>query len=325
MSFFAVFPGQGSQYVGMGKELYENFAWIGQLFEEASEAISTDLKKLCFEGPASDLKQTENTQPCLLVVSLACFRIFQKEYGYFPQAVAGHSLGEYTALVVAGSLDLATCVRWVKARGKWMQEAVAPGEGGMAAILGLEPHLVERLCQQASEETQKVLEPANYNTQGQIVIAGAREAIEKASDLVKLEPLFHAAKIVVLEVSAPFHCKLMRPAREAMQELFEKSGYRPVKPLCPYVPNRTARLSEDPGQILPRLVEQIDHPVLWEASISHLLESWDMALEFGPGKVLSGMIKRIASHAGKTCSLGSVQDIQSLKASAQAIQNLKET
>ena len=329
-SVFAVFPGQGSQHVGMGKDLYQNFAIVRETFEEASDAIRIDLKKLCFDGPDSDLILTENTQPCLLVSSVAAYRAAEKEIPFIPAAVAGHSLGEYSALVAIGCLDLATATRWVRERGLAMQKAVPAGEGTMAAILGLEDEKVKQLCLAATESalaklstptassnTLTIVEPANFNAPGQVVIAGSTAAVQEAIQILKTGSEFSGGKAIPLQVSAPFHCKLMSPARQRMAELFSQAkGHELAKPLkCAYLPNRTARFSKEPHLVFELLVEQVDHPVLWKQSIETLLDAqMSAAIEFGPGKVLSGLIKRISSSVGKTCSLTSVNDSASMKA-----------
>lgn len=334
---FAVFPGQGSQHVGMGKELYNNFSSAREIFEEASDAISVDLKKLCFDGPDSDLLLTENTQPCLLTTSVAAFRVAEKEIGFSPEVVAGHSLGEYSALVAIRSIELQQAVRWVRARGQAMQKAVPAGEGTMAAIIGLEDEIVEKLCAQATEtaasyrksakksdlSVQAIVEPANFNAPGQVVIAGSVDAVQIAVALTKSDSAFAGGKAIPLSVSAPFHCKLMGPAREHMAEIFSTTAAadRPKRPQCAYIPNRTARVSREEGVIFDLLVDQVNHPVLWKQSVLTLLSlpssvqtvRGPLAVEFGPGKVLAGLIKRIASHAGKPCSQASMGDSASLK------------
>ena len=336
---FAVFPVQGSQQVGMAKDLYENFALVRHTFEEASESIHVNLKKLCFDGPESDLTLTENTQPCLLTASVAAYRVAEQELGFFPGAVAGHSLGEYSALVAARCLDLPSAVRWVRERGSAMQKAVPSGEGKMAAILGLEDAQVEQLCRKATEIALKkresgesktlsippLVEPANFNAPAQVVIAGSCDAIDEAIALIKSGKDFSGGKAIPLQVSAPFHCQLMKPARNRMVELFSNtSGERP-KPLAfPYIPNRTGRLTQEAGLVFEFLIEQVDHPVLWKQSIQTLLDgSFQTAIEFGPGKVLTGLIKRIASSTNKNCNLGSVSDTASLKTLESQFQTLR--
>ncbi|MFZ9594798.1 MAG: ACP S-malonyltransferase [Bdellovibrionia bacterium] len=328
---FAVFPGQGSQHVGMVKDLFDQFAMARETFEEASDATGLHIKKLCFEGPESELTLTENTQPCLLTASVAAFRVAQSELGFFPSAVAGHSLGEYSALVAAGSLTLADAARWVRSRGQAMQKAVPVGEGTMAAVLSLSDDQVLELCQVATEEAQRKrnaqgsssisvearVEPANFNAPGQVVIAGSTDGVAEALALVKSDPRFAGGKTIPLQVSAPFHSSLMKPARDRMAEIFSHLGpqQKPKTLSCPYVPNRTARITQEPEVVLELLVEQVDHPVLWRPSVQVLLDAgFTHAIEFGPGKVLCGLIKRIASQSQKPCIQQSVQDATTLKA-----------
>jgi [acyl-carrier-protein] S-malonyltransferase len=338
---FAVFPGQGSQHVGMAKDLYDNFSIAREIFEEASDAISIDIKKLSFDGPESDLTLTENTQPCLLTASVAAFRVAEKELGFVPGAVAGHSLGEYSALVAIGTLELGVAARWVKERGAAMQRAVPAGEGTMAAVLGLEDSIVEKLCQRATEIAHEkrskgespsisvpaIVEPANFNAPGQVVIAGSIDGVQEAIQLIKAGTDFPGGKAIPLSVSAPFHCRLMGPARDKMAELFAAASgnQKPKFPKYAYVPNRTARLSQETGLVFELLVEQVDHPVLWKQSVISLLDQqMTMAVEFGPGKVLTGLIKRIASQVSKGCSLANVNDTASLKNLESVLNNLHQ-
>jgi len=326
----ALFPGQGSQHVGMGKDLIENFRAAAEAFEEASDAIRINLQKLCLDGPESDLTLTENTQPCLLTTSIAAFRVAQKELGYRPEAVAGHSLGEYSALVAAGALRLDTAVQWVRQRGLAMQAAVPAGQGTMAAILGLDDSLISRLCERATTAAQEkraseaqeylvaaVVEPANFNAPGQIVIAGSSDGIQEAVALIKAGGEFAGGKAIPLSVSAPFHCSLMKKARDRMAEIFATASAqeKPQQPFCQYVPNRTARPTLEVGVIFELLINQVDHPVLWKQSILSLLEMGHSTfIEFGPGKVLSGLNKRIAQQVGKSCQSLPMCDTSSLKA-----------
>ena len=332
----AVFPGQGSQVVGMGKDLFEQFSIARETFEEASEAISVDLKKLCFEGPNADLVLTENTQPCLLVTSVAAFRVVEKEFEFRPGAAAGHSLGEYSALVAAGALSLTTATRWVRQRGAAMQQAVPAGSGSMAAVMGIEDSVIHALCAKATsvakEERIKtgsnspveaVVEPANFNAPGQVVIAGSQDAVQKALELLKTDPEFSGGKAIPLQVSAPFHCRLMKPAREKMREVFQTSKVTPKTPEFPYIPNRTGRMTREAGVILDLLEEQVDHPVLWKQSMASLFEgtTYTQAIEFGPGKVLVGLIKRISGQLNPppSLSLTTVGDSAGVKALAEFI------
>jgi [acyl-carrier-protein] S-malonyltransferase len=311
--FAALFPGQGSQFVGMGKDLLDNFKTAAEVFDEASEAVKKDLKKLCLEGPESELVLTENTQPALLAASVAAFRVARQELGFTPAVVAGHSLGEYSALVAAGALPLGTAAFWVKERGRAMQIAVPAGQGTMAAVMGLEDERVTALCKKASELAQQkraaldksdfvvdaVVEPANFNAPGQIVIAGSTDAVAEAIALIKAGGDFAGGKAIPLSVSAPFHCRLMKPARDRMENLFADAGPadRPHSPICPYIPNRTGRMTSETGVMFELLIEQVDHPVLWKQSMTHVMTERKLMLgiEFGPGKVLAGLAKRIAN------------------------------
>lgn len=327
----AWFPGQGAQHVGMAKELLENFRVAREAFEEASDAIRFDLRRLCLDGPDSELVKTENTQPALLTASVSAFRVAQTEQGFAPQAAAGHSLGEYSALVASGTISLPTAARWVRERGAAMQRAVPEGQGTMAAVLGLEDSRVEALCQAATRiaiaqravanpdelTVEALVQPANFNAPGQVVIAGSTDAIAAAFQLVKTSDDFKGGKALPLSVSAPFHCRLMGPARDRMAEVFAlaNSSERPRELAFSYVPNRTARLSREPGIVLELLVEQIDHPVLWRQTVTHLLEAgFRQAVEFGPGKVLQNLAKRIPAADGAVMSALSVGDLAGLKA-----------
>lgn len=329
-SSIALFPGQGSQFVGMGKDLLENFKIVKELFEEASDSIHINLKKLCLDGRESDLTLTENTQPCLLVTSIAAFQVAVSETGYRPSAVAGHSLGEYSALVAAQAFPLSTAVRWVHERGKAMQAAVPAGQGTMAAVLSLDDQKIIELCKKATQNAiqkraqgehteltvEAVVEPANFNSPGQVVIAGSTDAIHEAIQLIKSAPEFSGGKAIPLSVSAPFHCRLMAPARDRMANLFSAAlAHETPKTLnYPYVPNRTGILTQEPGIVFELLVEQVDHPVLWKHSMAHLIEKdFNHFIEFGPGKVLSGLMKRIAQPLGKSCNSFQVSDTSSLK------------
>ena len=324
----ALFPGQGSQHVGMAKELLENFQVAREAFEEASDAAKLNIRKLCLDGPESDLTLTENTQPCLLTASVAAFRAVTREFGFAPTVVAGHSLGEYSALVAAGAIPLGTAAAWVRERGRAMQKAVPAGQGTMAAVLGMEDSQIAKLCvaataaaieKRASGETQDmtveaIVEPANFNAPGQIVIAGSTDAVGEAIALIKSGGDFAGGKAIPLSVSAPFHCRLMKPARDRMAELFSEAK-KPDALSAAYVPNRTGRLTQEAGVIYELLVEQVDHPVLWNQSILGLLETdYLKFVEFGPGKVLAGLMKRISQKAGKTAQTANVSDVATLKA-----------
>jgi [acyl-carrier-protein] S-malonyltransferase len=318
----------------MAKELLENFSVAREAFEEASDAAKLNIKKLCLDGPESDLTLTENTQPCLLTASVAAFRSAAKEFGFKPDVVAGHSLGEYSALVAAGAIPLGTAAAWVRERGRAMQKAVPAGQGTMAAILGMpgasgdEVTQISKLCEAATAAAKQkraggenqeltveaIVEPANFNAPGQIVIAGSTDGVAEAVALIKAGGDFAGAKAIPLSVSAPFHCRLMKPARDRMAELFSQAQ-KPGTLACSYVPNRTARLTQESGVIYELLVEQVDHPVLWNQTISGLLEADYLRFaEFGPGKVLAGLMKRIGQKAGKTPLTANVSDLATLKA-----------
>ena len=327
----ALFPGQGSQHVGMGKDLFDNFAIARETFEEASDSVGLNLKKLCFDGPESDLILTEHTQPCLLTVSVAAFRVAQKELGFKPAAAAGHSLGEYSALVAAGALPLGTAARWVRERGAAMQRAVPAGQGTMAAVLSLDDSVIEKLCARATERALEkraaatdseltvdaVVQAANFNAPGQLVIAGSTDAVAEAVALIKEGNEFPGGKAIPLQVSAPFHCSLMRPARDRMASLFAgaTAAEKPHALAFPYIPNRTARQTQEPGLVFELLIEQVDHPVLWKQSMAGALqEGFTHAVEFGPGKVLAGLMKRIGQAENRACPVTGLSDAASLKA-----------
>ena len=286
-----LFPGQGSQYVGMGKSLVENFPLAKQIFEEANDALSMDIRKICFDGPESDLKLTATTQPAILTHSVAAYRVLMSETGQKPNFVAGHSLGEYSALVAAGALAFSDAVKLVNKRGQFMQEAVPVGTGGMAAMIGGTEENVKSLCTTASANLGKICEMANFNGGGQIVISGHKEAVEEAVRLAA-DPAYGIGKAVVLAVSAPFHCSLMKKAEDNMRPLLEqtKIGALPF----PYIANIDAQSHSDSHGIVPRLMAQICGSVRWEQSML-LLQSLGVtdALEVGPGKVLSGLMRRI--------------------------------
>ncbi len=330
----AFFPGQGSQHVGMAKELYGNFKLVRETFEEASDACRLNLKKLCFDGPEEDLQLTENTQPALLTASIAAFRVAEAERGFAPAAVAGHSLGEYSALVAAGAFPLASAARWVRERGRAMQIAVPAGQGGMAAVLGVDDAMIDALCKAAvvsakgkrlHDAVEKsagesavdcVLSPANFNAPGQTVIAGSADAVAEALALLKIGAEF-SGKAIPLAVSAPFHCALMAPARLRMAELFSQasSAETPRALRYPYVANRTAKLTTEPSVVFELLIDQVDHPVLWRQSVSMLIErGYARAVEFGPGKVLQGLAKRItAAHSGAVFACTGMSDLKTLQ------------
>ncbi|MGE5304770.1 MAG: ACP S-malonyltransferase [Alphaproteobacteria bacterium] len=283
-----VFPGQGSQYVGMGKDLYEQFTAAKQVFLEADEALGFPLAQLCFSGPEADLKLTQNTQPALLTVSVAALRVVESETPLRPDFVAGHSLGEYSALVCAGAFGFRDAVRIVRERGRLMQEAVPAGQGSMAVVLGLETEAVRSLCEEAGRG--EVVAPANYNGGGQIVIAGTKDAVARALSLAKERG---AKRVLDLPVSAPFHCSLMRPAAEGLSKILGDVSVAALS--VGVITNVEAEINLDPVRVKSLLTAQAVQPVRWEESVRKLealgcAKAW----EIGPGKVLKGLIKRIS-------------------------------
>lgn len=305
-----LFPGQGSQFVGMGKSLVENFPLAKQTFEEANDALKFDLKKICFDGPESDLKLTSTTQPAILTHSVAAYRVLSAESALKPDYVAGHSLGEYSALVAAGSLSFFDAVRLVNKRGQFMQDAVPVGTGAMAAMVGGTEAGVKSLCEAASRTTGKSCEMANFNGGGQIVVSGHKEAVEEAIRLAGSDPAFGVGKAVNLPVSAPFHSSLMKKAEENMRPLLEATQILDLR--FPYIANVDAQVHRDSDGIVPRLIEQICGSVKWEQSMQKLpgLEVVE-AYEIGPGKVLSGLMRRIQKEI-KCKGVDSKDDIAAL-------------
>jgi len=297
-----IFPGQGSQYVGMGKEFHDQFRAAREIFEEADDTLRFSISKLCFQGPEEELKLTENTQPAILTTSIAAFKVLQTEKGINPQFAAGHSLGEYSALVASGALSFAEAVQTVRLRGKFMQEAVPVGEGAMAAVLGMERDQVERICEEVS--SGEVLTPANFNCPGQIAIAGHTKAVERAIERVKQE----GKKAVLLPVSAPFHSPLMKPAGERLEKALEEISVSNLK--IPVVTNVEAEVNISKDRVKPLLVAQVSSPVRWEESMHRMVkEGIEQVLEIGPGKVLSGLMKRIDPKI----ETKNIEDIQTLK------------
>ncbi len=281
-----LFPGQGSQYPGMGRELAENLACARAVFEEVDRALGFSLSKLCFEGPAEELRLTANTQPAILAVSTAAAEALA-EKGIQPDYVAGHSLGEYSALVAAGAIRLQDAARLVRKRGQYMQEAVPMGEGTMAALLGLEPAAVEQVCREAAQG--QVVSPANWNSPGQVVIAGHATAVQRAIDLAKTRG---AKRAVRLDVSAPFHCALMRHAAERLAVDLDASDFSDLR--VPLVNNVDARVLRSAMDARDGLKRQVTASVQWQQSIRTLrAEGVDLFVEVGPGKVLAGLLRQI--------------------------------
>ena len=298
-----IFPGQGSQAVGMGRDLAAAFAAAREVFQEVDDILKQKLSKLMFEGPGEELTLTENTQPALMAHSLAVLRVLEAEGGITLKqkavVVAGHSLGEYSALAAAGSFKIATAARLLKLRGQSMQKAVPAGEGAMAALLGADMAQAEAICVEAAPvpnsptNERQVVEPANDNGGGQVVISGHRAAIERAIEIAKGKGVRRA---MLLPVSAPFHCVLMRPAADAMAEALEASPL--LIPMVPLVANVSAAKETDPARISDLLVRQVTATVRWRESVQTMVGlGVDSFVELGVGKVLSGLIKRIAPDA----------------------------
>jgi [acyl-carrier-protein] S-malonyltransferase len=283
-----LFPGQGSQAVGMGRELKERFPAAAETFAEADEALGFPISKLCFEGPEEDLRLTENTQPAILTVSVAAWRVLAGQ-GVKPAIAAGHSLGEWSAHVAAGTLGFADAVRAVKARGQAMQQAVPAGQGAMAAVLQLGPEQVAEACREAAAETGLTVQAANLNSPGQTVISGAAAAVEKAAAICKAKG---ARRAVMLPVSAPFHCALMQPAQEEVARVL--GGLALKDPAIPVAANVTGRLVTTADAAREALVRQVTGAVRWLDCVRALVEAGStMFIEVGPGKVLSGLMKQI--------------------------------
>lgn len=283
-----LFPGQGSQFVGMGKDAYDASEATRSAFAEADAALPDGISKLCFEGPEEALTLTANTQPALVATSSALMAALRERAPHLPvpHCAAGHSLGEYSALVAAGALSLREAIRLVRARGELMQSAVPAGQGAMAAVMGLSPDEVEAVCAEAAQG--EVVSPANFNGT-QIVIAGAGAAVSRASAIATARK----GKVIPLKVSAPFHCALMRPAADGMEPLLAQANIDPLA--FPVVANVDAQPNQDPARVKGLLVRQIDGVVRWEETIRWMeAQGVSIALEVGPGKVLAGLVKRIA-------------------------------
>ena len=283
-----LFPGQGSQYVGMGKDIYDRSPAAREIFQEGNEALGYDLTSLCFHGPEEDLKLTANTQPAILTASVAALRMMQAEREIVPLSAAGHSLGEYGALVAAGGLRFRDAVRIVHLRGKFMQEAVPVGVGAMAAIMGMSGPEVQVLCKEAAQG--EILAPANFNSPGQIAISGHSTAVKRAVEIVAKQA---GKKAVLLPVSAPFHCSLMQPAAERLREALDQAEVGDFQ--FPVISNVEADFYPGKERIKDLLYRQVEHPVRWEESMQKLISLGPaLVLEVGPGKVLSGLLRRIS-------------------------------
>ena len=300
-----LFPGQGSQKVGMGKALADAYPVCRDTFEEADAALGEPLSRIIFEGPEDQLTLTENTQPAILAVSIAAYRLIASR-GLRPDFVAGHSLGEYSANVAAGTFSFADALRIVRQRGRYMQEAVPVGEGAMAAILGLDADAVARACADGSEG--EVVSPANLNGGGQVVIAGTRDAVKRAGERAKA---LGAKRVIPLTVSAPFHCALMKPAEERLAP--ELRGLATAAPGVPIVANVDAEIKRDPASAIDALVRQVSSPVQWEAVVTRLAsEGVTTYVEVGPGTVLTGLVRKIQRDA-VTATFGSPDDLETIE------------
>jgi [acyl-carrier-protein] S-malonyltransferase len=299
-----VFPGQGSQSVGMGKELCENFSEAREAFEEANDALGFALSDLCFAGDEAELQMTANTQPAILTTSIAVFRVMVKEGLAMPSHVAGHSLGEYSALVAAGSLSLAAAVKLVRARGTYMQEAVPAGVGAMAAIIGADVATIEKACKDASLE--QVCSAANINSASQVVIAGNTEAVDRAMELLKERG---AKRTIKLNVSAPFHCALMLPAQERLAADLAAINFQDLQ--FTLIENVSAEANTKGERVAHALEQQVSSPVKWFQSVEKLIgEGVENFVEVGAGKVLSGLIRQI----NREVNCANVENSESLTA-----------
>ena len=303
-----LFPGQASQYAGMGRDLAEHFPESRQVFDEADAALGFPLSKLCFEGPEEELKLTENTQPAILTVSVAAYRALEKR-GVLPDFVAGHSLGEYSALVAAGSLEFSAAVKLVRARGRYMQEAVPSGEGAMAAILGMSPADVAEVCRKAADH--EVVAPANLNSPEQIAISGAAAAVKRAIEIASQSG---AKRAVMLPVSAPFHCALMEPAQQRLEPDLRAAAFGPLR--FPLITNVDAAEVTAGEEARNALVRQVTAPVRWLDSIRDMLDDGvTVFVEVGPGKVLCGLLRQI----DRSVRCLNVEDSASLQATLDKI------
>jgi [acyl-carrier-protein] S-malonyltransferase len=301
-----VFPGQGSQKVGMGKALADAYPVCRETFEEADAALGEPLSRLCFEGPEEQLTLTENTQPAILTVSVATYRLLQSK-GVQPAFVAGHSLGEYSANVAAGTFAFADALQIVRRRGRYMQEAVPVGTGAMAAILGLDAATVTQACDDAAQGD--VVSAANLNGAGQVVIAGSRDAVQRAGDRAKA---LGAKRVIPLTVSAPFHCALMKPAEERLAP--ELRALHVHDPRVPVIANVDAEPKRTGSEAINALIAQVSSPVRWEAVVRRLAsEGVTTYVEVGPGSVLSGLVRKIHREATVT-NIAGPDDLESIEA-----------
>lgn len=320
--FTLVFPGQGSQQPGMGRFLFENFKIAQETFEEASEALKQDMKQLCFTGSEADLALTENTQPALLLVSTATQRVLRSEFHVQVQSAAGHSIGEYAALVAADVIRFDQAMQAVRTRGQAMQSAVPVGQGGMLAVLGLEPEQVETLCRYTVKNSGfGPLSAANFNSPGQIVISGSMKAINWLKDNFKPENIWaeapKRAKLIPLTVSAPFHCEMMKPAEETMRLVLTGMEFKTAA--FPVVQNFHAKFETDGAILRENLIRQVSAPVRWMQSMETLkAANHPQVIECGAGKVIQGLLKKIDADFFKVMTTASLEDIKTIEESLKA-------
>lgn len=306
-----IFPGQGSQQVGMGQDVSKQYAAAKAIFDHADEKLGYSLSTLCFDGPEEELRLTIHTQPALLTTSIALYSAMKEELDRLPDFVAGHSLGEYSALVVAEAIAFQDAVSVVRERGRLMEEAVPAGMGTMSAVLGMDREKLADICQTISREEARV-ELANLNCPGQIVISGHKEAVEEASKEAKANG---ARRVVPLSVSGPFHSSLMDPAAKQLAQTLQEIPFQKAK--VPVVANISAGIVQEPDQIRQALVDQVVSPVLWEDTIRFLLnQGVDQFVEIGPGKVLTGLVKKV----NRKVKTWNVDDVDSLKQVVEALQ-----
>ncbi len=315
----ALFPGQGSQSVGMGKWLVENFSEAKQIFEESSDALSQNMKKLCFDSSEADLALTANTQPALLTVSYATFQVLEKKLNFIPKVAAGHSIGEFAAFVGAKVLKFSDAVRAVRLRGQAMQAAVPAGTGGMCAVMGLDLEQTKKLCAWAESASGKnPVSPANINSPGQIVISGNKQALDYARENLAAAELFPGlrVKLIPLNVSAPFHCAMMKPAEEKLRDFFSTLSFSPARfPICQ---NLTAELEMDRETLRENLVRQVSAPVLWQQSMENLFAlGHRKGIECGNGAVIKGLWKKINPEF-EVLSMHSLEDFKVLEGLIQS-------
>lgn len=307
-----IFPGQGAQYVGMGKDLYNAFPDIKEIYDRSDDVLGYGLKDIMFNGPADKLSETENTQPAIVTMSVAIMRYIEKK-GIRPDVAAGLSLGEYPALVAAGSLEFDDAVKLVKKRGKYMQEAVPLGVGTMAAIIGLEKEEVIECCKEASE--YGIVEAANFNCPGQVAISGEVRAVEKAVEAAKQKG---AKRAMVLPVSAPFHCSMLKPAEEKLAE--ELTGIKIKDAGIPVIANVNAREEIKSEEIRRNLIKQVSCSVLWEDSVRYMIEiGVDKFVEIGPGKTLTGFVRKI----NKEVKTYNIEDIKTMESTLLDLEGIK--